>query len=76
VQLVSLDEMAQVWNDFSMCGEDSEEDNPSNSCDPPNPGEGNSPPPTYAGPDDCDLFHDGCPYPDDAEPYQPEGYQR
>lgn len=70
-----LNEMAQVWNDFSMCGVDSEEDNPANTCDPENPGESSPPPPTYAGPDDCDFFHEGCPYPEGAEPYQPEGYQ-
>ncbi len=63
-------EMAQVWNDFSFCGEDSEPDNPSNSCDPPNPGRTNHPPPGYGGPDACDDRHEGCPY-DDAEPYRP-----
>lgn len=66
-----LFEMAQVWNDFSFCGQDSEEDNPSNSCDPPNPGRTNHPPPGYEGPDRCDDEHEGCPYPPDAEPYKP-----
>lgn len=71
-----LNEMAQVWNDFSLCGVDSEEDNPANTCDPDNPGESSPPPPTYAGPDECDLFHEDCPYPEGADPYQPEGYER
>ncbi|MBW3561600.1 MAG: MCE family protein [Actinobacteria bacterium] len=64
-------EMSQVWNDFSFCGQDSEEDNPSNSCDPPNPGRTNHPPPAYQGPDACDSQHQGCPYPEGAEPYRP-----
>ncbi len=66
-----LFEMSQVWADISMCGVHSEEDNPANSCDPPNPGVPNEPPPTWLGPDGCDLEHEDCPYPEDAEPYQP-----
>lgn len=59
-----LDEQSQVWNDFLVCGSADEEDgNPAADCTPPNPGESNDPPPDYA-PDDCDLHHDGCPYPE------------
>ena len=62
-----LQEMSQVWNDFTVCGYDDEPDNPANSCTPSNPGRSNSPPPGYA-PDKCDLEHDGCPYPSGVEP--------
>lgn len=66
-------EHAQVWSDFTICGLNDEPDNPSNTCDPPNPGESNSPPPTYIGPDGCDLRHEDCDaYPDGVEPFQPE----
>jgi phospholipid/cholesterol/gamma-HCH transport system substrate-binding protein len=69
-----LHEMSQVWNDFSVCGVHDEPDNPSNSCTPPNPGQPNDPPPTYAGPDECDFRHENCPYDeDDGDPYQPYG---
>ncbi len=64
-----LDEMSQVWNDFTVCGYDDEPDNPANSCTPSNPGRSNSPPPGYA-PDDCDYEHQGCPYPSGVEPNQ------
>ncbi|MDX1658822.1 MAG: MlaD family protein [Nitriliruptorales bacterium] len=61
-----LQENSQVWNDFVVCGVHDEPDNPANSCTPPNPGESNAPPPEY-GIDDCDLFHEGCPY-EDVDP--------
>ncbi len=65
-------EMSQVWNDFSVCGTHSERNNPSNSCDPPNPGRPNHPIARYPGPDACDARHEGCPYgPDDGQPYRP-----
>jgi phospholipid/cholesterol/gamma-HCH transport system substrate-binding protein len=66
-------EHVQVWNDFTVCGFNDEPDNPSNTCTPPNPGETNSPPPTYIGPDSCDMRHEDCPaYPDGVEPFDPE----
>ncbi|MDX1622175.1 MAG: MCE family protein, partial [Nitriliruptorales bacterium] len=60
-------EQSQVWNDFVVCGVHSEKDNPANSCRPPNPGESNDPPPEYEV-DDCDLYHEDCPYQDGVEP--------
>lgn len=66
-----LNDMSQVWNDFSVCGMDDEPDNPSNSCTPPNPGYMADPPPRFAGPDECDFYHENCPYEEGVDTYQP-----
>lgn len=61
-----VDDQAQVWNDFTVCGIDDEPENPANSCDPPNPGRSNDPPPGSEA-DACDDQHEGCPYGDAGE---------
>ncbi|MBW3577218.1 MAG: MCE family protein [Actinobacteria bacterium] len=53
-------EFVQIWLDVITCGTSSEErDDPSATCDPPNPGRSNDPPPgTAYGP--CDADARGC----------------
>lgn len=70
-----IDEQSQVWNDFTVCGIHDEPDNPSNTCHPTTPGQGNQPPPGYE-PDDCDLHHEDCPYPEGVSPNGPHGEPR
>lgn len=53
-------EFVQIWQDTIMCGSSAEQpDNPSASCNPPNPGESNDPPPEPP-PDACDEDAEGC----------------
>lgn len=70
-----IDEQSQVWGDVTVCGVHDEPDNPSNTCHPTTPGRTNHPPPGYE-PDDCDLHHEGCPYPDGVSPNGPHGEPR
>ncbi|MBW3620240.1 MAG: MCE family protein [Actinobacteria bacterium] len=70
-----IDEQSQVWGDVTVCGVHDEPDNPSNTCHPTTPGRSNEPPPG-AGPDGCDLHHEGCRYPDGVSPNGPHGEPR
>lgn len=70
-----IDEHSQVWADVTVCGMHDEPDNPSNTCRPATPGQGNQPPPGYE-PDDCDLHHEGCPYPAGVSPNGAHGEPR
>ncbi len=51
----SINEKAQVWLDFVLCGFNDDVDDPSESCDPPNPGEPGQKPPNSPGPEDTDT---------------------
>lgn len=70
-----IDEQSQVWGDLTVCGVHDEPDDPSRTCHPTTPGRTNQPPPGYE-PDDCDLDHEGCPYPDGVSPNGPYGEPR
>lgn len=35
----SINEFAQIWGDFVLCGQQDQQDDPSQDCTPPNPGE-------------------------------------
>lgn len=35
----SIDELAQIWGDFVLCGQQDQQDDPSQDCTPPNPNE-------------------------------------
>lgn len=55
-------EFVQIWLDVITCGTEAEQrDNPAASCDPPNPGRVNDPPPGTQPSDACDKHGEGCP---------------
>lgn len=65
-------EHAQVLNDFTICGVNDEPENPSNSCDPPNPGQPNDPAPGFRI-TACTLYNVGCEgFPEGVQPYRAE----
>lgn len=67
-----VSEHVQVLNDFTLCGVNDEPDNPSNSCDPPNPGQPNDPAPGYRM-SECILFNVDCEgFPEGVTPYRGE----
>ncbi len=51
----AINEKAQVWLDFILCGFNDDKDDPSESCDPPNPGQRGQRPPNAPGPEDTDT---------------------
>ncbi len=51
----SINEKAQVWLDFVLCGFNDDANDPSESCDPPNPGQQAQRPPNAAGPEETDT---------------------
>ncbi len=51
----SIREKAQVWLDFVLCGVTDDVDDPSESCDPPNPGERGERPDNAPEPSDTDT---------------------
>lgn len=55
-----LNEEAQVFLDFRVCGFDDDEGDPSADCDPPNPGEANEPPDRSLDEDPCNFDHSEC----------------
>lgn len=59
----SVDDFAQVWLDFIVCGFNDEPDDPSRTCDPPNPGTKAPPPPFSPVSDECNQSHTNCPKP-------------
>lgn len=56
-----VNEEAQVWLDFIICGFNDTDGDPSRDCTPPNPGEPGPPPPFQPSPESCDAEHKGCP---------------
>lgn len=57
----AIDELAQIWQDFVICGFNDEPGDESAACDPPNPGQPNSPPPFVDEDDPCNDDHSKCP---------------
>lgn len=55
-----VNEEAQVWLDFIVCGLNETEGDPSRDCTPPNPGQPSSPPPHRLHPESCDEAHVNC----------------
>ncbi|MFT5223332.1 MAG: ABC-type transporter Mla subunit MlaD [Glaciecola sp.] len=51
----AINEKAQVWLDFVLCDYNDDKNDPSESCDPTNPGEGGERPPNAAQPSDSDT---------------------
>lgn len=51
----SIAEKAQVWLDFILCDFNDDKSDPSESCDPPNPGQRGQRPPNAAAPEDTDT---------------------
>ncbi|MBW3619572.1 MAG: MCE family protein [Actinobacteria bacterium] len=56
-----VNEEAQVWLDFIICGYNETEGDPTRDCTPPNPGESGEPPPFQPNPESCNANHEGCP---------------
>jgi virulence factor Mce-like protein len=68
-----FNEHAQLHADIIICNTFTEErDNPTMSCDPPNPGQTGTERPDYE-PDECDVRHENCPYPEGVEPRTERG---
>lgn len=57
----SIDEHAQVWLDFIVCGLQDTEGDPSRDCVPPNPGQRSVDPGYYPYPEECWDDVDACP---------------
>jgi phospholipid/cholesterol/gamma-HCH transport system substrate-binding protein len=76
-----VNEEAQVWLDFIICGVNDTDGDPSRDCTPPNPGEPSQPPPFQPNPESCNESHTDCPGrrpeqvqdPDDDEPGEDGG---
>lgn len=56
----ALNEEAQVWLDFIVCGVNDTDGDPSRDCTPPNPGERAESPPYYPVPRECWEDPDPC----------------
>lgn len=56
-----VDEHAQVWLDFIVCGENEREDDQTRDCTPPNPSESPDRPPFHPHSEDCWESHAACP---------------
>lgn len=56
-----VNEEAQVWLDFIVCGINETDGDPTRDCTPPNPGEPSQPPPYQPNPESCDESHTNCP---------------
>ncbi|MBW3659600.1 MAG: MCE family protein, partial [Actinobacteria bacterium] len=56
-----VNEEAQVWLDFIICGYNETEGDVTRDCTPPNPGEDSDPPPFQPTPESCNANHEGCP---------------
>lgn len=56
-----LNEFAQVWLDFIVCGFNETDGDPTRDCTPPNPGQSNEPPPFSPNPPECNDDHSKCP---------------
>lgn len=67
----SIDEHAQVWLDFLVCGVQDTQGDPSRDCVPPNPGQRSVDPGYYPYPEECWDDVDACPQ--DPEPQDGEG---
>ena len=65
-----VQEEAQVWLDFIICGFNDTEGSVTNDCTPPNPGEDSDPPPFQPTPESCNDTHTDCPNQDhqDTQP--------
>lgn len=63
----AVEEHAQVWLDFILCGENDDQGDPSEDCTPPNPGEHAEQPPYHPNDEACMEDPDNCPKPEEGD---------